>query len=68
MGKGCLGDTMENLGQILKDELKEVRKDIRELRQEVTKYKGFVGGVLWTAVALFACFQFAIKWIVGENL
>jgi hypothetical protein len=59
---------MENLAQLLKDELKEVRKDIRELRQEVTKYKGFVGGVLWTAAALFAAFQFIVRWLGGQNL
>lgn len=59
---------MENLAQILKDELKEVRKDIRELRAEVTRYKGFVGGVLWTGAALFAFFQFMVKWLGGHNL
>lgn len=57
---------MENLAQLLKDELKEVRKDIKDLRQEVTKYKGFVGGVLWSMAAVFAVFQFIING--GEGL
>lgn len=59
---------MENIAQILKDELKEMRKDIKELRKEVTQYKGFVGGVLWAAAALFTVFQVFLKWVGGHSL
>ena len=59
---------MENIAQLLKDELKEVRNDIKELRREVTQYKGFVGGVLWTGAALFTVFQIIVKWLGGHSL
>lgn len=34
--------------------LTEVRQEVRELRQEVSRYKGFIGGVLWVVSALSA--------------
>ena len=58
---------MKTLEDIIKEELKDIRNDIKELKQEITKYKGFVGGVLWTGAALIAVFQFAYKWINGGH-
>jgi hypothetical protein len=28
-------------------EIKEIRREVHDLRVELTRYKGFVGGVLW---------------------
>ena len=47
----------------LNDDIKEIRKDIKDLRQEITRYKGFIGGVLWAAGALSVGAQFLITWI-----
>ncbi|MFT7434136.1 MAG: hypothetical protein ACI9TY_001784 [Alphaproteobacteria bacterium] len=58
---------MQELEHLIKIELKDIRNDIRELEQEITKYKGFVGGVLWTGAALFAAFQFIYKWAIGAT-
>lgn len=54
---------MKELENLIRIELKDIRRDIRELKQEVTKYKGFVGGVMWTGAALLAAFQFFYKWL-----
>mgnify|MGYP003639574993 CR=1 FL=1 len=59
---------MQDLDKIIKLELKDIRNDIRDLKQEITKYKGFVGGVLWTGAALLAAFQLVYKWISGPHL
>ncbi|MCP4355507.1 MAG: hypothetical protein GY793_07730 [Proteobacteria bacterium] len=44
------------------DELKEIRKEIKEVKLEVTKYKSFVGGILWTFMALSASLTFLFGW------
>ncbi len=33
--------------ELVYQELRLIRADIKELRQEVSRYKGFVHGVLW---------------------
>ena len=45
------------------DELTEIRKEIKELKLEITKYKSFVGGILWTFMALSAALTFLYDWI-----
>tara|TARA_Y100001960_G_C14781757_1_gene887391 strand:- start:4625 stop:4798 length:174 start_codon:yes stop_codon:yes gene_type:complete len=47
----------------LHDELKEIRKEIKDLKLEVTQYKSFVGGILWTFMALSAALTFLYQWI-----
>jgi len=49
----------------LRDELKDIRLDIRELRREIHRYKGFLGGVMWTFAAIAACVQFIFLWLKG---
>jgi hypothetical protein len=49
----------------IQDELKDIRIDIRELRREIHRYKGFLGGVMWSFVAMAACVQFIFLWIKG---
>jgi len=44
------------------EELKEIRKEIKEIKLEVTKYKSFVGGILWTFMALSASLTFLFGW------
>jgi|TARA_Y100001960_G_scaffold72090_1_gene76574 hypothetical protein len=47
----------------LHEELKEIRKEIKNLKLEITQYKSFVGGVLWTFMALSAAVTFLYEWI-----
>lgn len=47
----------------LHDELKEIRREIKDLKLEVTQYKSFVGGILWTFMALSAAVTFLYEWI-----
>lgn len=37
---------MDDMQKLIIDELKEVRKELKEMRSEITKYKGFMGGVM----------------------
>lgn len=39
---------------IIYQELQQVRVDIKQLRQEVARYKGFIHGVLWCLGTLAA--------------
>lgn len=45
------------------DELKEIRREIKDLKLEVTQYKSFVGGILWTFMALSAAVTFLFDWL-----
>lgn len=47
----------------LHEELKEIRRDIKDLKLEVTQYKSFVGGILWTFMALSAALTFLYEWV-----
>ncbi|PPR08631.1 MAG: hypothetical protein CFH44_00870 [Proteobacteria bacterium] len=47
----------------LHEELKEIRKEIKNLKLEITQYKSFVGGVLWAFMALSAAVTFLYEWI-----
>jgi len=47
----------------LHEELKEIRRDIKDLKLEVTQYKSFVGGILWTFMALSAALTFLYDWV-----
>ena len=40
------------------DEIRLVRGDVRALREELERYKGFVGGVMWCMAALTAVVGF----------
>ncbi len=44
-------------------ELRAIRGDIKELRTEITHYKGFVGGVLWVIGGLVAVGSIAFNWL-----
>lgn len=44
-------------------ELKEIRRELKDLKLEVTQYKSFVGGILWTFMALSAGISFLYNWI-----
>ena len=48
---------MREMEQIL-IELKEIRVDVHILRDELQRYKGFVGGVMWCVSALTAMVGF----------
>lgn len=45
------------------EELKEIRREIKDLKLEVTQYKSFVGGILWTFMALSAALTFLYEWL-----
>lgn len=45
------------------EELTEIRKEIKEIKLEVTHYKSFIGGILWTFMALSASLTFLYDWI-----
>lgn len=49
------------------EELKEIRREIKNLKLEVTQYKSFVGGILWTFMALSAAISFLYNWIKELN-
>lgn len=38
----------------LKDKFEEQNKKLEEIQQELARYKGFVGGVLWLITAMAA--------------
>lgn len=46
----------------IQTELLEIRKELKELKLEITEYKSFVGGVLWTFMALSAGLTFVYEW------
>lgn len=56
---------MEHFEQIMREELRDIRTDIKELRHEITKYKGFIGGVIWTFAAVSTAAHFLINWLKG---
>lgn len=41
-------------------ELRELRHDVQGLKQEMQRYKGFVGGVMWCMGALSAVGGFLV--------
>lgn len=45
-------------------ELRELRRDVQALREEIHGYKGFVGGVVWclSAVAGIVGFIWGVVW------
>ena len=47
----------------ISDELKVIKQDIHEIRQELTKYKGFIGGLIWTLAALLTAVNLFIEWV-----
>ena len=47
----------------LHEELKEIRLEIKDLKLELTQYKSFVGGILWTFMALSAAVTFFYEWL-----
>lgn len=46
-------DTKEIIGEI-----RQIRFEVRELKEELQRYKGFVGGVAWCLSALTALVGF----------
>ncbi len=59
---------MDDMPTSLYVELKEIRSEIKELKQEFSRYKGFLGGVLWAASATGAAVVFLINWIKGNQI
>lgn len=49
--------------ELLHLEIKEIKKEVRSLHQEMTKYKGFVGGVLWSVAAIATAANFLISYL-----
>jgi hypothetical protein len=45
--------------EVLVEEIRYVRADVQDLRDELNRYKGFVGGVMWCMSALTAMVGFA---------
>lgn len=58
---------MPNQYATLISEIQDIRSEIRELKEEVTRYKGFLGGVMWTCAALSACVHLVLQWLRGLN-
>lgn len=50
----------------LRGEVKEVRQSMTLLKQEVTKYKGFIGGVLFAASAVSTFVGFLMGHLTGK--
>jgi hypothetical protein len=44
-------------------ELKEIRRELKDLKLEITHYKSFVGGILWTFMALSTSVMFLYQWV-----
>lgn len=47
----------------IRHELGEIRREIKELKRELTRYRGFIGGVVWVVGALSA----AIGLLIGHK-
>jgi len=56
---------MRNNYTIIINEIHDIRAEIKELREEITRYKGFLGGVMWSFAALSAAVHFVLQWIRG---
>lgn len=48
------------------EELRELRADVQGLQQEMHRYKGFVGGVVWCFGGLTAAMGFVFGAIWGQ--
>ncbi len=48
-------------------EIRHIRDDVQELREELHRYKGFVGGVVWCFSALAATVGFVWGAISGTG-
>lgn len=59
---------MDAFEQSISQEIKEIHLEIKEIRHEVTKYKGFVGGVVWTVSALTLAIQLVYNYLKGHGL
>ncbi len=44
-------------------QIKDLTEEIRGLRTEIARYKGFVGGIVFVISCLFAALGVAIAWL-----
>lgn len=45
----------------IKENQQELKDEIKSMRQELTRYKGFVGGIIWVGGALVAAILVLIQ-------
>lgn len=54
---------MRNNYAIIINEIHDIRGEIRELKLELSRYKGFLGGVMWAIAALSTGVHFILEWL-----
>jgi hypothetical protein len=55
------------MGHIV-EELRALRADIQDIREDLRQSRGFIGGVVWVIGALAAVLGFAGSYLKGEWL
>lgn len=46
------------------EEMRDLRQDVKEMRKELSGYKGFIGGVMWVISALSAAIGAGVTFVV----
>jgi hypothetical protein len=49
----------------LREDIREIRAELKDIRHELNRSKGFIGGMAWTFGALGVAVQFAVQWLRG---
>lgn len=60
------GENMESSMDKLHSEVKELKETLTDMRQELARYRGFWGGALLVASAVWAFVTLAWDWLVGQ--
>lgn len=56
---------LEAASEAAADDLKDVKKTVEEIKDELTKYKGMVGGATLVVSCIFTALVFAKDWITS---
>lgn len=57
---------LENEVSNLKEDLKEILKTVKEIDEQMTRYKGFLGGITFVVSAIGVFWSFGKDWILNH--
>ncbi|MBI1362716.1 MAG: hypothetical protein GC134_01925 [Proteobacteria bacterium] len=49
----------------LVEDIREIRTELKDIRREMNRNKGFIGGIAWAFGALSIALQIIIQWVKG---
>jgi len=49
----------------LLEDIREIRSELKDIRREINRNKGFVGGIAWAFGALSLAIQLVMHWLKG---